>query len=329
VGNKVSQTSARFLDRRDQAMGVWTGDEEGKLVALVHALLALTDTGGACMHGSLSRIHDSLWQAAEDSNELPGRTADAIRKHFDDVRKLMLSDVPEGDEGFYAQAFTGGPVTAWTGDEEGKLVALVLELKAKKIHTGRRFWQAAEDSKELPGRTADAMMAHFYVVRRKFMLSDVSEGDEVFYAEAFDLGRLPSCRPPPPGRRPSCRPPSPQPGVELAGCADMGVLEFFTTQILGVGSGCGAHLQQLQGAGSEGGGVASTLQSDDGSAHDKHCHFCQHVKVKRASSMIACENHGCPRRFCERCLSSRIADQAGTYFMSLPALVVNYVLCQY
>jgi hypothetical protein len=68
----------------------------------------------------------------EDSNELPGRTTDVIRKCFiDDVGKLMLSDVPEADEGFYTQAFTGGPVTSWTVDEEGKLVTLVLELKVK------------------------------------------------------------------------------------------------------------------------------------------------------------------------------------------------------
>jgi hypothetical protein len=67
----------------------------------------------------------------EDPNELSGRTTDVIRKRFDDVRKLMLSDVPEADEGFYTQAFTGGPVTSWTVDEEWKLVTIVLELKAK------------------------------------------------------------------------------------------------------------------------------------------------------------------------------------------------------
>ncbi len=43
----------------------------------------------------------------------------------------MLNDVPEADEGFYTQVFTGGPVTSWTVDEEWKLVTIVLELKAK------------------------------------------------------------------------------------------------------------------------------------------------------------------------------------------------------
>jgi hypothetical protein len=77
---------------------------------------------------------------------------------------------------------------------------------------------------------------------------------------------------------------------------------------LRVGSGGGAQLHQLQGVGMGGGGVASTLQSDDGSAHNKYCHFCQHIKVKRASSMIACENRGCNRRFCEHCLNTHVAD---------------------
>lgn len=86
---------------------------------------------------------------------------------------------------------------------------------------------------------------------------------------------------------------------------------------LRVGSGGGAQLHQLQGAGMGGGGVASTLQSEDGSAHNKYCHFCQHIKVKRASSMIACENRGCNRRFCEHCLNTHIADQVATSFISL------------
>lgn len=61
------------------------------------------------------------------------------------------------------------------------------------------------------------------------------------------------------------------------------------------------------------GGVATLLNSpDDSSAHNKYCHFCQHIKVKRASSMIACENRGCNRRFCDHCLSTHIADQSYT-----------------
>jgi hypothetical protein len=74
----------------------------------------------------------------------------------------------------------------------------------------------------------------------------------------------------------------------------------------GVGVGGG----QWQGASGIGEGVASTLSNtDDCSAHNKYCHFCQHIKVKRASSMIACENRGCNRRFCEHCLNTHIADQ--------------------
>uniref|UniRef100_A0A7S0W794 RING-type domain-containing protein n=1 Tax=Hemiselmis tepida TaxID=464990 RepID=A0A7S0W794_9CRYP len=42
--------------------------------------------------------------------------------------------------------------------------------------------------------------------------------------------------------------------------------------------------------------------------HNKYCHFCQHVKVKRASSMISCDNKGCNRRFCEYCLNTHVRD---------------------
>jgi hypothetical protein len=58
--------------------------------------------------------------------------------------------------------------------------------------------------------------------------------------------------------------------------------------------------------GSGGGGT------EDGSAHNKYCHFCQHIKVKRASSMIACENRGCNRRFCEHCLNTHLMDQSSS-----------------
>jgi len=53
---------------------------------------------------------------------------------------------------------------------------------------------------------------------------------------------------------------------------------------------------------------ASSTGAEDASAHNKYCHFCQHIKVKRASSMIACENRGCNRRFCEHCLNTHVAD---------------------
>jgi len=41
--------------------------------------------------------------------------------------------------------------------------------------------------------------------------------------------------------------------------------------------------------------------------HNKYCHFCQHVKV-RASSMLACGNQECSRRFCEHCLLTHLND---------------------
>lgn len=69
-----------------------------------------------------------------------------------------------------------------------------------------------------------------------------------------------------------------------------------------------------KGGGGEGGGtVASSNASvEDASAYNKYCHFCQHVKVKSASSMIACENRGCNRRFCQHCLSTHVADPVYT-----------------
>ena len=42
-------------------------------------------------------------------------------------------------------------------------------------------------------------------------------------------------------------------------------------------------------------------------SHNKYCHFCQHVKV-RASSMLACSNTECSRRFCEHCLLTHLAE---------------------
>ena len=40
---------------------------------------------------------------------------------------------------------------------------------------------------------------------------------------------------------------------------------------------------------------------------NRYCHFCQHVKV-RASSMLACENPECSRRFCEHCLLTHLGE---------------------
>ena len=53
---------------------------------------------------ALGHTHATLWQAAEDSKELPDRTATAIRVHFLRVRKFVLNDVPEGDEDLFAEA---------------------------------------------------------------------------------------------------------------------------------------------------------------------------------------------------------------------------------
>ncbi|EKX52465.1 hypothetical protein GUITHDRAFT_133552 [Guillardia theta CCMP2712] len=58
--------------------------------------------------------------------------------------------------------------------------------------------------------------------------------------------------------------------------------------------------------------LVESFGSEENSAHNKYCHFCQHIKVKRASSMLACENRGCNRRFCEHCLNTHIADPSST-----------------
>jgi len=54
-------------------------------------------------------------------------------------------------------------------------------------------------------------------------------------------------------------------------------------------------------------GEAVTDNNDVGGNHNKYCHFCQHVKV-RASSMLACENKECSRRFCEHCLLTHLGE---------------------
>lgn len=68
---------------------------------------------------------------------------------------------------------------------------------------------------------------------------------------------------------------------------------------------CKAQSQAASGGGAE-----------EGSAHNKYCHFCQHIKVKRASSMIACENRGCNRRFPTMLTSCLLVPHTSShYFM--------------
>ena len=53
-------------------------------------------------------------------------------------------------------------------------------------------------------------------------------------------------------------------------------------------------------------GAGAGEDVDGDGKHNKYCHFCQHVKVKRATSMLACENAECARRFCEHCLKTHL-----------------------
>jgi hypothetical protein len=50
---------------------------------------------------------------------------------------------------------------------------------------------------------------------------------------------------------------------------------------------------------------ASEAGEEEEGKHNKYCHFCQHVKL-RASAMMACENKGCARRYCEHCLTTQL-----------------------
>ena len=54
-------------------------------------------------------------------------------------------------------------------------------------------------------------------------------------------------------------------------------------------------------------GVQDVNTPPSSANHNKYCHFCQHVKV-RASSMLACSNSECSRRFCEHCLLTHLAE---------------------
>ena len=59
----------------------------------------------------------------------------------------------------------------------------------------------------------------------------------------------------------------------------------------------------------------------------RYCHFCQHVKV-RASSMLACENQECSRRFCEHCLLTHLGEDVDP-MSSDSWTMVNGKVCSY
>jgi hypothetical protein len=66
---------------------------------------------------------------------------------------------------------------------------------------------------------------------------------------------------------------------------------------------------EQKGAGVLAGGTTEGADGGgDEAKHNKYCHFCQHVKVKRATSMLACVNQECARRFCEHCLVTHLND---------------------
>ena len=67
---------------------------------------------------------------------------------------------------------------------------------------------------------------------------------------------------------------------------------------------------EQKGAGVLAGGTTEGADGGGGdeAKHNKYCHFCQHVKVKRATSMLACVNQECARRFCEHCLVTHLND---------------------
>merc|ERR1719183_758298 len=74
-------------------------------------------------------------------------------------------------------------------------------------------------------------------------------------------------------------------------------------------SGNGSNGGSMNGNGSNGAGAREEGAAEgDDAKHNKYCHFCQHVKVKRASSMLACDNAECARRFCEHCLVTHLDE---------------------
>jgi hypothetical protein len=126
-----------------------------------------------------------------------------------------------------------------------------------------------------------------------------------------------------PGERPSIRTGSPAAAGEeaapIAGGAPMSPSMSSSASTLRCGSSGAedsaarsSESPSVEAQGPAAGAAATTQASggggEDGSAHNKYCHFCQHIKVKRASSMLACENRGCNRRFCEHCLQTHLGD---------------------
>ncbi|EKX39813.1 hypothetical protein GUITHDRAFT_143202 [Guillardia theta CCMP2712] len=53
----------------------------------------------------------------------------------------------------------------------------------------------------------------------------------------------------------------------------------------------------------------SLAKTEAENKHNKYCHFCQHIKVKKARSMRACSNAECARRFCEHCLLFHLKEE--------------------
>ena len=93
----------------------------------------------------------------------------------------------------------------------------------------------------------------------------------------------------------------------------------------GMGEGGGAVSKSPRGGGgdrsgsvdsspcmSPRGAITGAAAEGDGK-HNKYCHFCQHIKVKKAKSMRACTNPECARRFCEHCLSVHMSEILETY----------------
>uniref|UniRef100_A0A7S0HAD0 RING-type domain-containing protein n=1 Tax=Hanusia phi TaxID=3032 RepID=A0A7S0HAD0_9CRYP len=53
--------------------------------------------------------------------------------------------------------------------------------------------------------------------------------------------------------------------------------------------------------------VVSPMPSPvESASSNKYCHFCQHVKVKRSTSMLSCSQ--CDRRYCEYCLRVHLCE---------------------
>eukprot|EP00960_Hanusia_phi_P032524 749899-Hanusia_phi.AAC.2 len=80
------------------------------------------------------------------------------------------------------------------------------------------------------------------------------------------------------------------------------------TRIAGALSSQPTHSTFAAGTRGTGKSTERSLEKDL-SNHNKYCHFCQHVKV-RSSSMLACGNYECSRRYCEQCLLIHLNENA-------------------